>query len=118
MPASLLHHGELDGALSGLCAAPHWYVAYSGGLDSTVLLHLLHAWRIAHADAPPLTAIHVNHGLQESADDWQVHCEWFCRLLQVPFLGVEVVVQPGRHGVRAVSYSRSPGPESKLALRG
>ena len=58
------------------------WVAYSGGLDSTVLLHRLHAAGVRH-----LRALHVHHGLQRSADDWARHCRAQCRALGVP-LGV------------------------------
>ncbi len=47
-------------------------VAYSGGLDSTVLLHLTH-----HLSAKlhcELLAIHINHRIHPEADDWEVHC--------------------------------------------
>ena len=71
---ALLDHSTLDAQLTGLLNAPHWYVGFSGGVDSTVLLHLLQRWCRANPSAPPLTAIHVNHAMQASADDWQVHC--------------------------------------------
>ncbi len=59
-----------------------YLIAYSGGLDSTVLLHLL-----AHANlSTPLQAIHVHHGLQAAADLWTVHCERICHQLKVPFV--------------------------------
>jgi tRNA(Ile)-lysidine synthase len=90
----LLVHTDLDTPLTALLAAPHWYVAFSGGLDSTVLLHLVHRWRADHPDAPALAAIHVNHGLQASAGDWQRHCEAQCREWQLPCLTRVVEVQP------------------------
>ncbi|MBJ5895375.1 tRNA(Ile)-lysidine synthetase, partial [Salmonella enterica subsp. enterica serovar Rissen] len=37
-------------------------VAFSGGLDSTVLLHQLVQWRALHPDVA-LRAIHIHHGL-------------------------------------------------------
>jgi tRNA(Ile)-lysidine synthase len=80
----LLTHAALDTSLTALLTAPHWYVAFSGGLDSTVLLHLVQSWRAAHPEAPALSAIHINHGLQAGADDWQRHCEAQCRDLQLP----------------------------------
>jgi len=103
MPDQLLNHTELSGQLSGLVGAPHWYVAFSGGVDSTVLLHLLVSWRKANPGAPELTALHINHGLQDAAHDWQNHCEWVCRMLQVPFISREVAVDTKGNGIEAAA---------------
>jgi tRNA(Ile)-lysidine synthase len=46
-------------------------VAYSGGLDSTVLLHAAAA---VVTDRTRLIALHVDHGLQAAAADWPRHC--------------------------------------------
>ncbi|WP_152225006.1 tRNA lysidine(34) synthetase TilS [Pseudomonas sp. SCB32] len=63
--------------------APAWRVALSGGLDSTVLLHLL--VQLARREVlPPISAIHVHHGLQTVADAWPEHCQRFCDALGVP----------------------------------
>lgn len=68
-------------------------VAFSGGSDSTVLLHALAAER-AHKAAPwTLTAHHVHHGLSPNADAWAAHCEAFCASLAVPFSMERVVVE-------------------------
>lgn len=45
-------------------------VAFSGGIDSTVLLHLL----LAQKPKLPLVAWHVNHGLQSAAADMESFC--------------------------------------------
>ncbi|MEM7358725.1 MAG: tRNA lysidine(34) synthetase TilS [Pseudomonadota bacterium] len=59
-----------------------FYVAYSGGVDSTVLLHLLAQARETHRFS--LKALHVNHNLQPNSADWARHCENVCNWLQVP----------------------------------
>ena len=59
-------------------------VAFSGGLDSTVLLVL--AARFARAHGLALNALHVHHGLSPHADDWVAHCEGVCRQLAVPLI--------------------------------
>jgi len=96
-------HSILDNQLEPLLGAPHWYVGYSGGVDSTVLLHLLRRWCDSHANAPPLSAIHVNHALQAESDEWQVHCEWVCRLLHIPLVCLRADVRAGSHGLEAAA---------------
>ena len=64
------------------------HVAYSGGLDSTVLLH-----RLAHHNPRfRLRAVHIHHGLQALADEWAERCKRFSATLGVAFelLRVEV----------------------------
>lgn len=63
------------------------WVAYSGGLDSHVLLQSLVELKPVHVE---LAAIHVHHGLQAEADSWVIHCQSACNALQVP-LQVEYV---------------------------
>lgn len=46
-------------------------LAYSGGLDSTVLLHLL----LPHAHALQLELVHINHGMQTQSQSWAQHCQ-------------------------------------------
>lgn len=58
-------------------------IAYSGGLDSSVLLHLAHRFAIENDCA--LFAFHVHHGLNPHADDWLAHCENECIRLGVSF---------------------------------
>lgn len=52
-------------------------VAYSGGLDSSVLLHLLHGFVNGLAESekrPSLHALHINHNLQVQSGQWADHC--------------------------------------------
>ncbi|MDD2109558.1 tRNA lysidine(34) synthetase TilS [Pseudomonas asiatica] len=74
--------------------APTWYIAFSGGLDSTVLLHLLADYARNHA-SPPLRAIHVHHGLQPAADAWPAHCQTICDNLGIELQVIHVQVTPG-----------------------
>jgi tRNA(Ile)-lysidine synthase len=66
-------------------------VAYSGGLDSHVLLHLC-----ATLKPSSLSAIHVHHGLNKAADEWAAHCEQICQTLAVPFRLICVNAQAER----------------------
>jgi tRNA(Ile)-lysidine synthase len=64
-------------------------VAYSGGLDSHVLLHLISALR-ADLDQRSVMAVHVNHGLSENAPQWEAHCQARCAKLGVPLSQFEI----------------------------
>lgn len=74
---------QLSHTLQALPAAPRYWVAYSGGADSHVLLHALTAVR-AEQPACVVSAIHVHHGLQPDADAWAAQCEAACQALDVP----------------------------------
>jgi len=59
-------------ALTGSDRASRWLVAFSGGIDSAVLLHALcHASAI---DRSKIIAIHIDHGLHPDSGDWALHC--------------------------------------------
>lgn len=67
--------------LAAVQSAPRWLVAFSGGVDSLLLLQLA----ATIPDHPPIVAVHVNHGLQARADDWQAWCEARAQALGVDF---------------------------------
>ncbi len=62
--------------------AETWTVAYSGGLDSSVLLHAAH--KQAQACGREVRAVHVNHGLQPAAADFERHCVTACAAWDIP----------------------------------
>ncbi|MEE4185263.1 MAG: tRNA lysidine(34) synthetase TilS [Gammaproteobacteria bacterium] len=84
---------QLMDSVNALLASPvladkHFCIAYSGGIDSTVLLHLVS--RLGFGDR--VRAAHVNHGLHTSAAEWQAHCAAQCARLGVPFTALKVTV--------------------------
>jgi len=72
-----------------LASAPSGYaVAFSGGIDSRVLLEGCH--RLGPGLA--LRALHVDHGLQPESRRWAEHCRNAAGALGVDFEAVEVAV--------------------------
>jgi tRNA(Ile)-lysidine synthase len=67
---------------------PRISVAFSGGLDSTVLLAAL----ARAALSVPLRAVHVDHGLQHGSADWSAHCAREAAALGVEFVAQRVAV--------------------------
>ncbi len=94
-------------------------VGYSGGLDSTVLLHLL-----GTSDrSGGLRAIHVHHGLHPDADRWSAHCERICAALEVPLAVVRVNVlrdgdgpEAAARAARFAAFAAALAPGEVLAL--
>lgn len=105
---------RLFAALTPWLDAPGWRVAFSGGLDSTVLLHLLVKLSQVHP-LPALTALHIHHGLQEAADAWPAHCQRVCEKLGVPLQVVAVKVASGPSVERAAREARYAAFAATLA---
>ncbi|MCQ4446215.1 tRNA lysidine(34) synthetase TilS [Enterobacter cloacae] len=75
-------------------------VGFSGGLDSTVLLHRLKLWRDREPDVQ-LRAIHIHHGLSVHADAWVAHCEALCAAWAIPFIAERVTLSDEGLGIEA-----------------
>jgi tRNA(Ile)-lysidine synthase len=87
-------------ALAGLQLPLPLGVAYSGGADSTTLLIAAAArWQ------GQVQAVHVHHGLQDAADDFEQHCRDTCAAIHVPL------------HVRRVSARNAPGESPEDAAR-
>ena len=83
---------SLRAALDGLPFSPSQpvAVAFSGGLDSSVLLHAA----VLHAGAESVVALHVHHGLQPAAHAWVDHCADQATALGVRFQCLRVEGPP------------------------
>jgi len=79
-------------------AASVW-VGFSGGLDSTVLLHALHTQ--AQAGGFAVRAVHIHHGLSTQADAWAAHTERLCADWGVPYRCLKVHVNDRERNVEA-----------------
>lgn len=113
-----------DEAMASFSPALPLAVAYSGGADSTALL-------LACADKWPggVCAIHVHHGLQAAADDFELNCRRVCDSLSVPLrvLRIDASHAPGQSpedaarrarylALRAAVQDPSAAPVSSVAL--
>ncbi|MEN8174897.1 MAG: tRNA lysidine(34) synthetase TilS [Pseudomonadota bacterium] len=67
-----------------------YLIGYSGGLDSSVLLHVLA--RARDSLAAPVVAVHVNHGIQAEAVSWERHCRSSCDAWGIPLVARRVNV--------------------------
>ncbi|MCE7902300.1 MAG: tRNA lysidine(34) synthetase TilS [Gammaproteobacteria bacterium PRO9] len=77
-------------------------VAFSGGRDSTVLLHGLAGLRASRGFK--LRAAHVNHGLNPGSGTWAEHCRAIAGRLDVPCLDLAVDVHDeAGHGIEAAA---------------
>ncbi len=76
-------------------------IGFSGGLDSTVLLHLLAGLRGEFGFH--LAAVHVHHGLSPLADAWVEHCRRQCAELEVSLRVAHVAVSRAGQGLEAAA---------------
>jgi tRNA(Ile)-lysidine synthase len=100
-PADRLVIEAVGLALSALPASARIAVAFSGGVDSSVLLDA--AVRVAGASR--CVALHVHHGLSPHADAWLAHCQAFAQERGVEF------------DARRVEVSRASGVSVEAAAR-
>lgn len=90
----------IDFFLEELGAHKKITVAFSGGKDSTVLLHCL----LQKISSSRLNAIYINHQLQSNADSWGVFCRKFCEEHNVRFEEKRIDIKDtNRKGIEAVA---------------
>lgn len=80
--------GQLLQTISDLPTCNRLLVAYSGGMDSHVLLHGLIG--IRNQLSAEIHAVHVNHGLQSHAQQWTEQCSKFCKQNAIPITVLEI----------------------------
>ncbi|MFZ6800309.1 tRNA lysidine(34) synthetase TilS [Undibacterium sp. Di24W] len=97
---------RLAGIIEGqvpTCKQSGFAIAYSGGLDSSVLLKL--AYRFAKQENIPLFAFHIHHGLSPNADVWLRHCHDVCLAEGIRFRSVRVAVDSRGMGIESAARS-------------
>jgi tRNA(Ile)-lysidine synthase len=103
----------LRAQLSSLASSPI-FVAYSGGLDSTCLLHLLCQLHPAQT----IVALHVHHGLSPNADAWLAHCQHVASAWGCEFIAHRVRVVSCGEGTEAAARSARYGIFSNVLMAG
>lgn len=99
-------------------SAPQVVVGYSGGLDSTLLLHAVNQLQLPG----DLLAVHVNHQLQSTSDDWESKCRDQAAGLGIPFYSERVetssesAVEESARRLRYEVLSRSLHKDGVLLL--
>lgn len=69
------------------------WLAYSGGIDSSVLLHFFAG---ISEFRQKITIVHVNHGLSSKADAWEGFCRSEVQSLKLPYHSLKVCVNAGK----------------------
>lgn len=73
---------------------PTLVIAYSGGLDSHMLLLVAAHW-VRQNSTATIRAVYIDHGLQKESVAWSQHCEKTCAELAIPFQSYRVEVDHG-----------------------
>jgi tRNA(Ile)-lysidine synthase len=81
----------LERALAAFPAEARFLIAFSGGVDSVVLLHAA----VTHLGVDRCIAAHINHGLSPDADAWQIRAAAFADTLGVSFTSRRVHIIRG-----------------------
>ena len=87
-------------------------IALSGGMDSVVLLDILHELRASRALM--LSAVHVNHRISPRSGEWENFCRSICRQHGIPLTVERVDVVPEGEGIEAVARRLRHGVYSRL----
>lgn len=86
-------------------------VALSGGLDSTLLLHLaVHC----HGHSGAVHAVHINHQLQPNASETESFCRDLCGRLGVPLVVEKVTVGSGESSAGGIEEAARKARYSAL----
>ena len=86
-------HDPVVGLLRLTGPRPRIVVAFSGGVDSTVLADVLARQR---RKLGSLRLVHVDHGLQAASSEWARHCARVARGLRTPFVSLKANIQRKR----------------------
>lgn len=85
-----------------------YVLAFSGGLDSTVLLNILSMYMHASKEklykkSLKIRAVHINHGLHKKSSNWEKHCFLQCIKHKIPFQSIQIYIKDFSGGLEAAA---------------
>ncbi len=93
-------------------------IAYSGGLDSHVLLAQLIEINAKNppVDQLPISAIYINHNIQPASTDWGDHCQSICETFSISFevINVQALASKGENQEQKAREHRYRALAAKL----
>ena len=78
-------------------------VGFSGGGDSSALLHFCHELNQQGLLQGSLSAIHINHSLNKDSDQWEDHCKIFCEERGIDFHSYQVKIHSKKSGLESAA---------------
>lgn len=74
--------------LNQFCVSGKIWIAFSGGMDSCILLHLFYSNK--NKINQDIEVLYVNHGLQKEAGDWGIFCGKQCKQYGLAFTQLQI----------------------------
>ena len=78
-------------------------VAFSGGGDSSALLHFCYDLNQNGLLQGNLSAIHINHSLNKESDHWEDHCKIFCEERNIPLQSHGINIDLKKSGLESAA---------------
>lgn len=87
---------SLQNIIQSITDKQSFVIAYSGGLDSHVLLHAMYELK-KNNPTIKIQAVHINHQINPNANAWATHCKKICAELNIPIAieKVDLNLKPG-----------------------
>jgi tRNA(Ile)-lysidine synthase len=80
------------------------YIAYSGGLDSSVLLDIF--YKLSKKNSLLVEAIHVNHNINKESEIWEDHCKAVCNSINIPIKIISTQIVAGGGGIESAARNK------------
>jgi len=92
------------------------YIAFSGGADSSALLHMFAHLRKEYSIQ--IEAIHVNHNLSKDSKGWEDHCKSMCKSIDINLIIKSIHISVEGDGLESAARKARYGIFSNLLKEG